>query len=290
MAMSKGKPSIVVTGANGQLGHCLQNIAPQYPQFEFHFLGREHLPLDNHELSRRVISAINPFAVINTAAYTAVDKAESEINSANNINGYAVGNLAKHCAAIGARFITLSTDYVFNGTGHSPYRESDVTEPLNAYGASKLLGEQLAQQENPRCVILRTSWVYSAFGQNFVKTMRRLFSEREEVKVVNDQWGCPTFSMDLAEAIMNMLSATEWVPGIFHYCNAGIITWYEFALAIKSSGNYGCSIIPVTSDQFPTLAKRPGYSALDCGKIAATYGIVQPHWKEALQRYFQNNP
>lgn len=288
--MSTGKASIVVTGANGQLGHCLQKIVPQYPQFEFHFLGREHLPVDNHELARKVISAIMPVAVINAAAYTAVDKAESEPLIANNINGYAVGNLARHCKSIGAKFITLSTDYVFNGWGSKPYLESDPTDPVNAYGASKLLGEKLSLEENPASVIIRTSWLYSAYGQNFVKTMRRLFEERAEVKVVNDQQGCPTYAMDLAAAIMRIISTPDWVPGVYHFSNSGLITWYEFALAIKALGNYSCSVVPVTTDQFPVVAKRPAYSALDCSKIAATFGIQPPDWNEALQRYFKNIP
>ena len=286
--MSKDKPSIIVTGANGQLGRCLQKYQQHFPGFEFHFLGREHLPVDNHELAREVISAIKPFAVINTAAYTAVDKAESETNLANSINGYAVGNLAKHCAQTGVRFIHISTDYVFDGSGNKSYTEIEPTNPVNAYGASKLLGEELVVKENPDAIIIRTSWVYSAFGHNFVKTMRRLFEERSEVKVVNDQFGCPTFAMDLANALLIITTGNSWIPGIYHYCNKGIITWYDFAQAIKDIGHYTCLVTPITTQQFPTPARRPVYSALNCRKIEDTFGIVPPNWKEALERYFQN--
>lgn len=286
--MSKDKPSIIITGANGQLGRCLQKCREHFPGFEYHFLGREHLPIDNHELAREVISAIKPFTVINTAAYTAVDKAESETDLANSINGYAVGNLAKHCAHNGVRFIHISTDYVFDGSGNKPYTENEPTNPVNAYGASKLLGEELVLKENPDAIIMRTSWVYSAYGHNFVKTMRRLFEERSEVKVVNDQFGCPTYALDLANALLNISTGETWMPGVYHYCNKGVITWYQFAQAIKEYGNYTCLITPITTQQFPTPARRPVYSGLDCQKMEDTFGIVPPHWKEALERYFQN--
>jgi len=287
--MSIERPSIIVTGANGQLGRCLQKLQEHFQGFDFHFLGREHLPVDNHELTRQVISSIKPFGVINTAAYTAVDKAEAETELANSINGYAAGNLAKHCAQMGARFLHVSTDYVFDGKGNMPHTETDETLAVNAYGASKLLGEGLVIKENADALIIRTSWVYSAYGNNFVKTMRRLFEERNEVKVVNDQYGCPTFAMDLAHAILQIITGTNWVPGIYHYCNAGIITWFEFAQAIKETGNYNCLVTPITTQQFPTPARRPVYSALSCHKIEHTFGVVPPDWREALERYFQNN-
>ena len=287
--MSIERPSIIVTGANGQLGRCLQKLQEHFQGFDFHFLGREHLPVDNHELTRQVISSIKPFGVINTAAYTAVDKAEAETELANSINGYAAGNLAKHCAQMGARFLHVSTDYVFDGKGNMPHTETDETLAVNAYGASKLLGEGLVIKENADALIIRTSWVYSAYGNNFVKTMRRLFEERNEVKVVNDQYGGPTFAMDLAHAILQIITGTNWVPGIYHYCNAGIISWFEFAQAIKETGNYNCLVTPITTQQFPTPARRPAYSALSCQKMEDTFGIVPPDWKEALERYFQNN-
>jgi len=287
--MSLIKPSIIVTGANGQVGCCLQKYQQQFPGFDFHFLGREHLPIDNHELSRNVISAIKPFALVNTAAYTAVDKAETELEMANSINGYAAGNLAKHCAEKGIRFLHISTDYVFDGLGNTPHRENDKTNPVNAYGASKQLGEELVVKENPDAIIIRTSWVYSAYGHNFVKTMRRLFEERNEVKVVNDQYGCPTFAMDIANTILKIITGDFWVPGIFHYCNQGIITWYDFAQAVKETGHYSCLVSPITTKQFPTPARRPLFSALSCQKIKDTFGVVPPLWHEALERYFDNN-
>ncbi len=289
MAMHTHKPSILVTGANGQVGRCLQKCIQEFPAFEFYFLGREHLPIDNHELTRKIISTLQPFALINTAAYTAVDKAENETPAANSINGYAAGNLARHCADTGVRFLHISTDYVFDGKGAAPYKEDDVVHPVNAYGASKLLGESLIQKENNEAVIVRTSWVYSAFGHNFVKTMRRLFEERQEVKVVKDQYGCPTFAMDLAKALLQIASADRWNPGIFHFCNKGVITWFDFAMGIKQAGGYSCNITPIPTTQFPTPARRPAYSALDCTKIEDTFGIAPPGWENALERYFRED-
>jgi dTDP-4-dehydrorhamnose reductase len=169
---------ILITGANGQLGMCLRNASKKYEDAEFHFLGREHLPIDNHVLTGEVLHAIKPEVVINAAAYTAVDKAETEFEIAKNINGYAVGNMAKVCKEINCRFLHISTDYVFDGNGKSPYKETDETRPVNKYGVSKLLGEQLAVKEHPETIIIRTSWVYSEYGHNFVKTMLRLMKER----------------------------------------------------------------------------------------------------------------
>lgn len=281
-AMSEKKTSILVTGANGQLGRCLQTIALNYTDFDFHFLGREHLPLDNHELTRKVLFAIKPQYVINAAAYTAVDKAETELEIANNINGYAVGNIAKFCNENQIRFIHISTDYVFDGTETKPYKENDPTQPVNAYGASKLLGEALALKEDPEAIVIRTSWVYSMYGSNFVKTMMRLMAERDEIKVVDDQRGAPTYAIDLAEAIMKIVSGIHWKGGIYHFSNKGNISWFEFASCIQSIGQFACKVHPIPTEQFPTPAKRPKYSVLDCSKIEQVYGLERRAWKDAL--------
>jgi dTDP-4-dehydrorhamnose reductase len=268
-------PGIVVTGANGQLGRCIQKAAADMPGFTFHFLGREHLPIDNHLLTCEVLQALKPVCVINAGAYTAVDKAESEVEIANNANGYAVGNLAK--------FLHVSTDYVFDGKAKKPYVETDETNPVNAYGASKLLGETLAIQENPDSIIIRTSWVYSAYGSNFVKTMLRLMRERDLIKVVNDQFGSPTYAQDLADAILTMAVAKDGTPGIYHFSNQGVISWYDFACAIGDLSGLTCKVEPITTEQFPTPAKRPEWSVMDCSKIAREWNIHPRPWKEALQ-------
>jgi dTDP-4-dehydrorhamnose reductase len=273
---------ILVTGANGQLGRCLQRTSNEYSDNEFHFLGREHLPIDNHVLTREVLHALKPDVVINAAAYTAVDKAETEFEIAKNINGFAVGNMAKVCKEINCSFLHISTDYVFDGNGKDPYKETDETRPVNKYGASKLLGEQLAVKELPDSIIIRTSWVYSEYGHNFVKTMLRLMKERDEVKVVNDQLGAPTNAHDLAKAILKIVIERAWHSGTYHYSNQGIISWFDFACEIKNIFNLHALVTPIATHDFPTFAARPKYSSLNCQKIQGTFDLLIPGWKESL--------
>ena len=281
--MQSNLPGLLISGASGQLGRCLQKGAANMPGFTFHFLGREQLPIDNHLLTREVLHALKPVCVINAGAYTAVDKAESEQEIANNANGYAVGNLAKYCNETGAKFIHVSTDYVFDGKAKKPYFETDITNPVNAYGASKLLGETLALQENPRSIIIRTSWVYSSYGSNFVKTMLRLMNEKVLVRVVSDQFGSPTYAQDLADAILTMAVAKVGLSGIYHFSNQGIISWYDFACAIRDLSGLNCKVEPITTAQFPTPAKRPEWSAMDCSKIKHEWNINLRPWRDALQ-------
>lgn len=278
--------TVLVTGANGQLGRCLQDVGKQYPEIRFHNLGREHLPIQDLALTDTIVETLKPDVIINAAAYTAVDKAETEKEEANLVNGFAVGNLAAAAKRVGSRFIHVSTDYVFNGKGTEPYKEEDTnTDPVNAYGQSKLLGEQLAMQENPDTVIIRTSWVYSPYGKNFVKTMVSLMVQRPEVKVVADQIGAPTSAADLAEAIVQIGRFKHWIPGIFHYCNKAEISWYQFAAKIKEIKTLnGCTLYPITTEDFPTPAKRPAYSCLDCSKLLAAYGIELKPWIPSLER------
>ena len=285
----KSLPKILVTGANGQLGKELRDLAPLYPQFEFIFLSREDLPIHHFELVRNFFETLKPDYCINAAAYTAVDKAESEKELAFQVNGEAVGVLAAVCKEHHTKFIHISTDYVFEGNATTPYTENFPPHPINVYGASKLEGEKQAMQLNPDCIIFRTSWVYSSYGKNFVKTMMRLINEKNEIGVVNDQFGSPTYAADLADAIFQIISYLQIHhspltihPGIYHFTNEGIISWYDFALAIKEITGGNCIIKPINTSEYPTAAKRPGYSALDKTKIQKTFGIRLKNWKESL--------
>jgi dTDP-4-dehydrorhamnose reductase len=250
--------------------------------YEFIFLTREDLPLDEPDKIGELFTAQRPACCINCAAYTAVDKAEMEMEQAFLVNGEAVGTLAAACKSSGARLIHLSTDYVFDGRSATPLKEHDATDPVNVYGASKLLGERLAMKNNPGTVIIRTSWVYSEFGNNFVKTMIRLMREKESINVIDDQIGSPTYAADLASVILRIACGGVFVPGLYHYSNEGQISWYDFALAIRDLTGSGCRVNAIPGSQYPTPAKRPAYSLLDKSLIKKTYGIEIPGWKESL--------
>jgi dTDP-4-dehydrorhamnose reductase len=274
---------IIVTGSRGQLGSELGDLVTHYPQYDFVFYSREEFPINDPVIARQVMEEHRPAWFINSAAYTAVDKAESETDLANEINGTAVGMLALLCKEFGTKFIHVSTDYVFNGNQESPLKESDKVDPINAYGASKLLGEDLAIQNNPGVLIIRTAWVYSSYGKNFVKTMLRLMKEKESINVVGDQYGAPTYAADLAEAIMQIIDSGKWIPGIYNFSNEGRISWYDFAKEIREISKLNCTVNPIKTEQYPTPAKRPAYSVLDKSKIIATYSISLKDWKESLR-------
>jgi dTDP-4-dehydrorhamnose reductase len=280
------KPLIVVTGKNGQLGSELQLLAPSFDaQYDFLFANRAVLDLSSNDSIDHFFTAYKPSVFINCAAYTAVDKAETDRDAVFQINAVAVGKLAAYCKAMGALFITVSTDYVFDGNGTSPYLPSDTTDPINYYGASKAEGEKLAVTNNPESIIIRTSWVYSRFGYNFVKTMIRLMGERPSLNVVGDQIGAPTYAADLAVAIMHMVAqkaAGNVHSGIYHYSNSGAISWYDFAVAIGELIQSNCAVAKIGSEAFPTPAKRPHYSLMDCSSIIQDFGVDQPDWKESL--------
>ena len=276
------RKKILVTGANGQLGMELQQLAKAYPLFEFIFTTREEMPLDNPEAISNFIAKHQPQYFVNCAAHTAVDKAESEKELAYQINAEAPGIIAKACKENNVQLIHISTDYVFNGTGTVPYKESDATDPVNLYGDSKLQGEKKVMEFNPDAIIIRTAWVYSEFGKNFVKTMLRLMADKDQISVVGDQSGTPTYAADLAEAILQIISSQQWTPGIYHFSNEGNITWYDFAVAIKELSGSNCKVNPITTSQYPTPAKRPGYSVLDKTKIKETFGITIPPWRDSL--------
>jgi dTDP-4-dehydrorhamnose reductase len=275
---------IVVTGANGQLGNELRALEQQFPEFIFFFFTKADMDITDPGKVEAVFNKIQPQFCINCAAYTAVDKAESETEEAYNINEAAVKNLATASKAIGTQFIHISTDYVFDGNGTEPYTETHPTNPVNEYGKSKLAGEKACLSENPESVVIRTSWVYSAYGNNFVKTMLRLMQSRDTLGVVADQWGIPTYAAHLAQSIMTIIQNKDWKPGLYHFSNAGSpITWFEFAKVIQESTGAACVVNPIPTSSYPTPAKRPFYSVMDIKKIIQAFSIEIPEWKQGLQ-------
>ena len=278
---------IIVTGANGQLGNEFRNIAGQTSSYQFFFFDRNGLNIGDPDEVNRCFRESRPDYVINCAAFTAVDRAETEMESALLINRDGAAYLATAASNYGARFIHFSTDYVFDGTSDTPLKEEAATDPVNAYGQSKLEGEPRVTQANHDAVILRTSWVYSVYGNNFVKTMLRLMASRPEIGVVADQMGSPTYAADLAGATLQIVDALTWSSGIYHYSNEGVISWYDFATQIKQLSGASCTIRPLTTDQYPTPAKRPLFSVMDKTKIQQVYGIQIKDWKESLQLCLQ---
>lgn len=283
------KPLIIITGKDGQLGFELSRIQKQYSnQFDFLFTNRSDLDLMNEASIEAFILKHQPQYFINCAAYTAVDKAETEKDTAFAINASAPSIIAKTCAAINCQFIHISTDYVFDGEKKAPYLPSDEINPLNVYGASKALGEKLAIENNPQSIIIRTSWVYSSHGKNFVKTMFKLMSERDEINVVEDQIGCPTNAADLADAIMQIVVKLNDNNGlkhsnIYHYSNTGNISWFQFAQAIQEIAKLNCTVNPIPSSAYPTPAQRSNYSVMDTSYIANDFGIEVKDWKASLK-------
>ncbi|MCG2615879.1 dTDP-4-dehydrorhamnose reductase [Terrimonas sp. NA20] len=277
------KQKILVTGANGQLGKELQTLSDEFAVFDFIFLTREDLAIDDAASVNTIFDKHAPQYCINCAAYTAVDKAETDRDNAFAVNGTGPGNLAAASRKYNTRFVHISTDYVFDGQATVPYPADAPTDPQGVYGASKLAGEESAVENNDQSVIIRTSWVYSEFGKNFVKTMLRLMSEKPEISVVSDQVGSPTYAADLAKAILQIISSGNWYPGIYHYSNAGVISWFQFAEAIKEISGSNCVVKPIPSSAYPTPAKRPSYSAMDLSKINTKYAIEPPGWKESLK-------
>lgn len=283
---------ILVTGANGQLGQCLQKISSQFEEFEFIFTDSETLDITNKEEVNDFFWQNAPDFCINAAAYTAVDLAETDVEKAFLVNADGAENLAEACAENNAQFIHVSTDYVFDGENNLAYTEEDFTNPLGVYGASKLAGDELALEVNPCSVILRTSWVYSEFGKNFVKTMLNLFATKEELSIVADQFGQPTNANDLAEAIMKIIKSEKITPGIFNFSNLGRISWFDFAEKIAELSEAKIKLNAIETSQYPTPAKRPKNSVLDLDKISKTYAIQLKPWEESLEdciQILQNN-
>ncbi|MDP3679608.1 MAG: dTDP-4-dehydrorhamnose reductase [Flavobacterium sp.] len=280
------KEKILVTGSKGQLGSELAVLSKNYNQFEWFFTDRDELDLCDLVALETKLTTISPQFIINCAAHTAVDRAESERELSDVLNHQAVAVLAKWSQVNDCKLIHVSTDYVFDGTAATALTETAPTNPINVYGMTKLAGEKACLQENPNSIIIRTSWVYSSFGNNFVKTMSRLMQERDSLNVVNDQIGSPTYAADLAQAIIIILTHDNWQAGIYNFSNEGEISWYEFALAIKEIGGFDCEISGISSSAYPTPAKRPQYSLLDKTKIKDTFEVVVPKYKQSLEKMF----
>jgi dTDP-4-dehydrorhamnose reductase len=281
---------ILLTGVTGQVGQDLQNTLA--PLGEVVSVGRDEVDFSQLEAVWRVMESAKPDVIVNSAAYTAVDKAESEPELAKRVNGLAPGILAKAAQEIGSRLVHISTDYVFDGSQSSPYLETDATHPLGAYGESKLMGEEAVRGACDSHMIVRTAWVYGVGGRgNFVKTMLRLGAEREELRVVTDQIGAPTWSKDLAEAIAQMIpKLSNETAGTYHYTNSGVCSWYDFAVAIfEEASQLGFPlkiqrVVPITTPEYPTPARRPAFSVLSLKKTSELLGTYPPHWRASLRQ------
>lgn len=279
--------NILITGANGQLGQAIKKVAAGFPAFNFVYTDFSELDITDPASIAAVFSAQEIHACVNCAAYTAVDKAESEEEKAFRLNFEAALHLAEACQQNNAQLIHISTDYVFDGKHNRPYTETDEANPDSIYGSSKLRGEASALGTDPNTIVIRTSWLYSEFGVNFVKRMKELMAEKENLNVVFDQVGTPTYAPDLAQTILTVLAKVWETPanygGVYHYSNEGVISWYDFAVAIKELTGSPCNVQPITSDKYPTPARRPAYSVFNKEKIKETFGLQIPYWKESLQ-------
>lgn len=282
---------ILVTGANGQLGQCFRQLAEQNPTVYFYFVGSSELDITNKRMVRRFFDQHPVSWCINCAAYTAVDQAQKEPAAARKINITGVKNLAEACAPKGIPLIHFSTDYVYHTKQNTPFKEEDPVSPKGIYARTKRSGERAAMLANPNTMVIRTSWVYSEFAHNFVKTMLRLGRERSSLNVVYDQIGTPTYAPDLAAAVLSIIrkTETEAVPpyllaGIWHYSNEGVTSWYDFAKAIFEIKNIPCAVQPIESKAYPTPAMRPHFSLMDKSKIRTAFGLEIPHWRESLLR------
>ena len=275
--------NILITGANGQLGNEMRVLSAEYPEYAYFFTDVAELDICDEQAVMEFVQANDIHVIVNCAAYTAVDKAEENVELCTRLNADAVGYLAKAAEACGAEFIQISTDYVFDGTAHVPYRELASTCPNSVYGHTKLAGEQNALTLCSRSMVIRTAWLYSTFGNNFVKTMIRLGRERDSLGVIFDQVGTPTYARDLARAIFVAIRQGV-VPGVYHFSNEGVCSWYDFTKAIhRLAGITDCKVKPLHTEEYPTLAKRPHYSVLDKTKIKETYHIEIPYWMDSLE-------
>ena len=283
--------NILITGSNGQLGSELREMSPNYPNNNFLFTDVKQLDITNHKAVKEFVQINKINVIINCAAYTAVDKAESEFELANAINHLAVANFAQIAKDNNIKLIHISTDYVFNGYSYKPYVESDMPDPKSIYGQTKLYGEQVIQKINPaNSVIIRTSWVYSVFGNNFVETMLRLAKDREEISVVVDQIGSPTHAADLAESILQILPLIQnEIIEFYHFSNEGICSWYDFAKAVFEIKNIKINLLPLESVDYKTKAIRPYYSVLNKSKIKQKYNLTIPYWRSSLKKYLNNS-
>ena len=276
--------TILVTGCNGQLGSEMQVAANRFPSFQYIYTDVAELDIcDKNTLDAFVKeNAVN--IIVNCAAYTAVDKAEDDIELCYKINRDAVKNIGEVASENNLKVVHVSTDYVFDGTNYLPYTEDLPVCPATVYGKSKLEGEQALMESCGQAVILRTAWLYSSFGNNFVKTMIKLGTERESLNVIFDQVGTPTYAADLADAILCLLSNETFVPGIYHYSDEGVCSWYDFTKTIHRIANVICNVQPIETKDYPARTPRPHYSVLNKSKIKSTYNISIPHWEESLEK------
>ena len=282
--------NILITGSNGQLGSEIKQLSPYYSSWNFIYKDLPDLDITNIELLEKLVKeeAIN--TIVNCAAYTAVDPAESNQEIAYAVNVLGAKNLAKLSNLYKIKLIHISTDFVFDGKHYLPYKETDQPNPLGVYGSTKLEGEQEVLAECSNSIIIRTAWLYSSFGANFVKTMQKLGNDRNELNVIFDQVGTPTFAGDLAQTILEILTQLEagsTKKGVYHYSNEGIASWYDFAVEVMSLSNLKCRVYPIETFQYPTPAPRPSFSVLNKEKIKTDFGIEIQHWKSSLKKCIQ---
>ncbi len=280
---------ILITGGNGQLGQSIKSIQQNYRDFEFIYTDVEDLDICNINSLREYIRLHDVQYLVNCAAYTAVDKAEEEQELAKKINSEALENIGIVAAEKNIKVLHVSTDYVFDGKNFKPYNEDEEANPASVYGQTKLLGENLLFKNQPESIVVRTAWLYSEFGNNFVKTMIRLGNDRDTLNVVADQIGSPTYAVDLAGALLQIIKKvenkeSEFCSGIYHYSNEGICSWYDFTINIHEIMGINCDVSPIESKDYPTAAPRPFYSVLNKAKIKTTFKITIPYWKTSLER------
>lgn len=275
---------ILVTGASGQLGSEINFLSSGYPDFEFLYTDSGELDITNADAIEKFFASNQYYAAINCAAYTAVDKAESDKEKAYLINDTGAANLAKAAHKTGAKFVHISTDFIFDGTHSQPILEDDKPNPLSVYGASKLDGENSVLKANPDTLLFRTSWVYSSYGANFVKTILRLCRERDSLNIIFDQVGTPTYARDLAHVILSNLDKAidQKISGVYNFSDEGVASWYDFAVAIRDIAGLKTKISPIETSQYPTPAVRPKYSVLNKKKVKQTFGIEIPYWRDSL--------
>jgi dTDP-4-dehydrorhamnose reductase len=278
--------NVLVTGAQGQLGKDLVDLL-KVSGYTVFAMGRSELDIINEEKVNNIVSTIKPEVIVHCAAFTHVDRAELEPDTAFLINAMGTRNIAIAAERHQSKLIYISTDYVFDGCSNSPYHEFSPTSPINIYGSSKLAGEKMIHDFHSRFFIVRTSWVFGGNGSNFVKTMLKLSTEKEQLKVVNDQFGCPTYTVDLSKCILKLMETNKY--GIYHVSNAGNCSWFEFAQEIFRQTNHSITLEPCTTDEFPSLATRPKYSVLNHMGLRINGFDPMPHWKNALERFLQNN-
>lgn len=275
---------VLITGSNGQLGSSLRRVLDKDPEIEAVYTDYDTLDITNREAVDRFLGDNRFDLIVNCAAYTAVDKAETEEIPAAALNTGAVGNIAEAAVKTGTRVLHISTDYVFSGQGFRPYEENDEPYPQCIYGRTKLEGEALLTSFCPNAMIIRTAWLYSEFGKNFVKTMLQLAETRPEINVVADQIGTPTYAGDLADAIYSIIRHDKWIPGIYHFTDTGVASWYDFTKAIFELAGKNVRVNPIPTSAYPTPAKRPLYSVLSKTKIANTFGLQIPYWRDSLKK------